>query len=461
MAYHGHTILELLDNKGRVTRRVEKDNTITNYQVGVMGRGNFHYLIPNTKIMPVNSNFFSGCFLTDGKNATDGLPVSMLSHTANITAQASNDAYTGSGNLKRGSYDSYASQELANGFQNVWTWDNSHGNGHIDSVCLTRPELAKIELKSTADALSEDTAYANEFFRNNVQVDISLSKLNVIDYENGLGYKVYYDDGKIHIEAWTLNTNNYYLLGAPLSAIKKVEDELITVSGGIVGYNGTNSCVSFTGDTIHFITFTVTSGNTTVHDYQISTSDLSTATVVNYTFLGVAFDVFPDAGIKDAIPIDATNHKLYAICNSRTKIAICDTNNTLNVQIVDNPLASYDNYQNGSCLWLPNGDFYKFNYVSWVSTDQVVGVLYFHNGTFYATKMLYKELYGCPIVAVSGNNYGTAIVMGSSGSDVAYQKMHLQTFAPYVSTVNDLSAQQEVTKTPQQTMKLTYRLTNQ
>ena len=464
MALHGHTRLELIDSRGRIVRRVEKDNTITAYQAGIMGKGNFHFLIPNDKLMPVAEKFFSGCLLTDGKNASSGLPVSMIAHTSDIIAQASNDAYTGSGNLRRGSMDGYLSQPLSNGYRFVWNWDQSHGNGHIDSVCLCRAELGKMEMKATSDALSADAAYANEFFKNNVAVDSSLSKLNIIDYENSIGYRVYHDNGKIHIEAWELNTKEYYLLGKPLSAIRKVSEYDLTPSGGVVGYNGTNSCVSFTGDTIHFITFVVTTASsistTTVHDYQIDTDDLSTVSVSDYVFQGVAFSLFPAAGLKDAIPIDDNNHKLYAICDNYSKIAICDLQNTQNVITVDNPLASVNSYQNGACLWLPNGDFYKFNYVSWVSSDVVNPILYFHNGRFYATKMLYKELYGCPITAVSGNNYGSAIVMGTSGSDVAYQKMHLQTFAPYVTTVNDLTAQQEVTKTPRFSMRLTYTLTN-
>lgn len=454
MALHGRATLELM-REGKVVHRITHNNTVTAMPQNLMREGNFNLLATKDKFMPLAEKLFGGVYLTDITNGTNGLPVSMIDHSANITAQASNDAYTGT-NLKRGIIDTTRTYPLSNGYQFCWFWDQNRGNGTINSICLTMPELAKIELRSTQSALSNEAAYANDYLADNVEIDTSLSDLNIIDYENEYGYKVWQDNGSIKLEKWSLNTKRYHLNGSALEAIAKIDEYTVTPPSGVEDYDSTRCSISYTGSKIHFITFEVTGSNTTVHDYQIATSDYS-LTVLDRTYQGVAFDSFYEP-FKDGIPVDETNHRIYAICDSNANIAICDLNDATNVTTVANPLsgiADASDY-NGACLWLPNGDFYKVPYPAWGAGDNPVTVLYYHNAKFYATKMLYKELYGSHINGLNGNNY-CSVLAKSPLMAAGYNRLHLETFAPYVTTVNDLST--AVNKTGSLTMRLTYRLT--
>lgn len=57
-----------------------------------------------------------------------------LSHQP--TAYASNDAYSGE-NIKRGSFNSYESGQITNGFRFVWDFATNQGNGQIGALALT------------------------------------------------------------------------------------------------------------------------------------------------------------------------------------------------------------------------------------------------------------------------------------------------------------------------------------
>ena len=455
MALHGKATLELLRDD-KVVHRVTHNNTVTAFPQNVMREGNFNLLAQRDKFLPLAEKLFGGVFLTDITNGTNGLPVSMIDHAANITAQASNDAYTGT-NLKRGIIDTTRTHSISNGYQFCWFWDQNRGNGTINSICLTMPELATFETRSIYTALENSASYANALLANNVQIDSSLAALDIIDYENEYGYKVWHDNGSIKLEKWSVNTKRYHLTGGALEATKKIDEQTITPPSGVEDYSANRCSISYTGSKIHFITFVVSGSNTTVHDYQIATSDYS-LTVVDRTYQNVKFDTF-DEVFKDGIPVDETNHRIYAIADSTAHIAICDLNDATNVSVVTNPLSgiSYSSYYNGPCIWLPNGDFYKVYYPSWSSSDMSVPVIYYHNGTFYATQMLYKEMYGSHMQGVHGNNYGTVLCKSPVMNDAAYRRLHLQTFAPYVTTVNDLNS--AVTKTGSLTMRLTYKLT--
>lgn len=468
MALHGRTILELLrDNK--VVHRIVEDNTITAYAQNVMNKGNFHYLAGSDKFMPLAEKLFGGVILTDIGNSTNGLPVSMIDHSANIIAQASNDGYIGT-NLKRGLLDTTRTGPIngGKGYQLCWFWDQSRGNGNISSVCLCPPELSQIETKASAAALSAESSYCNWFLANNVRVSKELAQLTIIDYEKAVGYKVYLAASVIKVDEYLLNTKAYHLNGSRLDVIRDgngdayVTTYTITPSADFLSlYDASRATVCYTGDAIYFYTFNYAQvggiWTTSLEECEISTSDFSSVEH-SYELQGTKFYDF-DYPVKDGFMLRKTlsEKTLYAYSDNMAKIVKCNLLNSTVVSEVANPLASLaDETYNGPSLLLPNGDFYKFYCPSWNAADVNQPVLWYHNDTFYATQMLYKELYGTQIMKANGNLYGTALLAGNSGDTVDYQRLHLQSLSGYVSTVNDIPT---VVKTGSLTMRVTYQLT--
>jgi len=471
MALVGHTRLELArdDNFRNIVKRVEKHNTITPYVQNAIGQGNFHYTAERGYIMPI-SQWFSGCLLTDKKNPEtlpDGTVIEpgfcgMIAYDANITAMAGGVDSQGQGgysgaNLRRGSFDTVDSGTIAGGYQYVWTWSNSQGNGIIESVGLCRNNLGKINF-------TEDEAIESA---DNFPVDDYLGYVNCtdnlydmfIDYENEKGYKVSYSNGVITVNVYDLNTKRLHLLG---SATDIIGDPTVhTISQAIDNYASTTSSMSLTSTAIHLLTWS--NGGSTINDYAISLSDW-TVTARSKTFNDVTFPRLSNnvrAWTRDGMVYieDSTNGDyVYALANECHKIVKCNLVTSLVMDIWDNPaykyvgVTTYD--QNGGGMLMPNGDWYKFGTYDGSFSDNSYAI-YFHNDKPYIVK---AKRGGSTYAASQGynpNNFGTCVRFARYNSNT----MLLSTLFGNISTVNNLS--EPIIKSPDLTMRLTYSITEQ
>lgn len=453
MALQGKAILSFYRGRTEV-KRIIKKNTITGYPDGLLNEGNFQLMSDPTKLLPINDNFFKGCVLTDVQNDPS---LMMIAGNANITAQCSNDAYSGD-NLKRGSYNSIESGIITGGYRHVFDWGTSQGNGPIASACLCRPSVGAVFLGS--DFIPSEGS-VNEILhtdsKNNL-ISEALQDCSIVDYEKEAAYKIEYTSGTITVTEYTLNTKGIHLVGGVLDVAGEGTPHAITQTVKYFTNTGTAS-VSYTGTHIHLLTFTPNSGR--LADYAIDLSDW-TCTETEHNYTGVSLMQFQIYGTsqnpilrKDAMPIIGVY--CFAISTDGTKIYKLNLlgNNDADVTAIDVPATALTTANNGGSVILPNGDWYKFPVNA---PTEYMNCLYFHNGTFYRGRYRASWVNNTYANANSFNSnvYGSIFGLGTAANH-GWPFARLDTIYPFVSTVANL--EETVTKSADLSMKLTYELT--
>ena len=454
MKYQGHARLDLLRD-GNVVHRVEHKNDVTAFVQNAIGKGNFHNLISSSNIMSIYENWFSGCLLTDN---TNNAATMLLDGGSTVVAQASNDSYSGT-NLRRGNINTADSQVITGGYKFVWEWDTARGNGTINSVCLTRPQIARMDFSTTA--VTEDVGVAIDNLTSGYYaiVDTTLCNCNVIDYETEKGYQVTYSSGKITIKEFNFSCKALHLLTPLYGAVQNGSDH--TISQTVANYAIASASVSYddTNKIIHLLTW---SGNK-LNDYAIDTADLDTCTATTHTIADVTFfntaTNYATILRRDVILID--NGFAWAMVNSGQKIVKIDLANNVVSSEYNNPIytigGAASTANNGSFMKLSNGDIYKFGNVTndTLAPGSTEPCVYFHNGIMYYAKNYNISRYQTE-VGFHSNNYGTFV--RTSGSTTANSsRAGVATCFPYVSTVCNLN--NSVTKNAGLTMRLDYSVT--
>ena len=457
MKYQGHARLDLLRD-GKVVHREEHKNDVTAFVQNAIGKGNFHNLISSNNIMSIFGNWFGGCLLTDNTNDATTM---LLDGGSTVVAQASNDSYSGT-NLRRGNVNTADSQVITGGYKFVWEWDTTRGNGTINSVCLTRPQIARMDFSTTA--VTEDVGVAIDNLTNGyfAAVDTTICNCNVIDYETEKGYQVTYSSGKITIKEFNFSCKALHLLTPLYGAVQNGSDH--TISRTVANYAIASASVSYddTNKVLHLLTW---SGNK-LNDYAINTANLdactaTTHTIADVTFFNTVATVNTTILRRDVILID--NGYAWAMVNSGQKIVKIDLTNNVVSSEYNNPIytvggsASTDN--NGSFMKLTNGDIYKFGNVRNVDSPAggIEPCVYYHNGIMFYAKNYNISRYQSE-VGFHSNNYGTFVrTAGSSTSVNTFYRAGVATCFPYVSTICNLN--NSVTKNAGLTMRLDYSVT--
>lgn len=478
MAFHGHTKLELFDAKsGHILKRIEKDNTITPFVPRAITNGDFHAMMDRTKILPIAQNWFGGCILTNKANPTTGDDFGLIAGDADVIAMAGNDAYTGT-NHRRGSADFSTGKtgEIENGYRFVWNWAENYGNGHIESVCLTRPALGKVHFLESGNFDYEDdqtlpVTYANEqLSAAPLSMTDDLLGVNIIDYEREIGYSVDYEgddtEGNIIVKVYALNTKWLHITGASLDVRHQIgSTHVIAVSGGVKNFNYFNAFVMYVGNYIHLITFKNSSGNGIVNDYIIDPTNYSDLYArYSRTYSGVEFADYSGSStvnstlVKDGMWIEYENGTPYmyavATVDSTTKIVRCNLTSDADVsEVTDDPITT--DY-NGSWIGLPNGDRYKV-----ARGREISNALYWHNGKWYKTNIDKHLVQGNYLQGIhSGDTYGINLFKAKNvWVQAEYKTLSLDAMFPWVSTVNNLNSSDAVDKNITMTMTLTYEIT--
>lgn len=457
MKYQGHARLDLLRD-GNVVHRVEHKNDVTAFVQNAIGKGNFHNLIASNNIMSIFENWFSGCLLTDNTNDAATM---LIDGGSTVVAQASNDAYSGT-NLRRGNINTADSQVITGGYKFVWEWDTTRGNGTINSVCLTRPQIARMDFSTTA--VTEDVGVCIDNLTSGYYVtpDTTLCNCNVIDYETEKGYQVSYSSGTITIKEFNFSCKTLHLLTPLYRAVQNGSDH--SISRTVANYAIASASVSYddTNKVIHLLTW---SGNK-LNDYSINTANLDTCTatthtIADVTFLNTGTDNNTTVLRRDVILVD--NGYAWAMVNSGQKIVKIDLANNVVSAEYGNPIYTIDGsasaINNGSFMKLSNGDIYKFGVVtSGGASDGITEpCVYYHNGIMYYAKSYNISRFRTE-VGFHSNNYGTFLrTTSSTSANTAFYRAGVATCFPYVSTVCNLN--NSVTKNAGLTMRLDYSVT--
>lgn len=476
--YEGRLVLDL-SRKGKIYKRVEQKNTVTTLVQDTFLDGNFGYLLGRDKATV--EDWFDGCVLTDKANNAS---LSMIAHDSEVTAQAGNDTYTGL-NYKRGSFiplDSGTFTDPTLGFRKVWKWDNSYGNGKINSVCLAPHETAIFDYQFGALPIdgnppNKPLGYSGPL--NYDTFDTSISHLTVIDYNTGKGYYITLNSARteLYIDEFEVSCSRVRILGDPDHVARKIGSYTIAISPALpapTGFGDFYITIAYTGDAIHLISFeNYTDGveKVRIKDYKILTSDLTafvnptpTPLVYSDVWLYPFASTTDPAGnytfFKDGFIYNDTDRYLWALgreggSSGVSKFLRFDLDST-NINSYDLSFAppirsgSDNGYENnfGSIL-LDNGDFYKFyQYGGSLPTKYAY---YYHNDKVYAvapsTRIPNSSVWNRSINGGKGT-----IITSFFGSGVQY--FQLDNYYPYVSTVANLS--EEVNKTADFDMTLQY-----
>lgn len=435
MNLHGHARLDLLRD-GKTVHRVEKHNTITPWIANAIGRGNFHDQISPSKIMPIKQ-WFEGCLLTDVPNDPE---LMMIAGNANITAQASNDAYSGS-NQKRGTFNTTESGNIENGYRFIWDWATNQGNGDIASACLTRASIGAAEI---SEASTDPSALVNEFIVQRATVPSIFPSFNLIDYENERAYIISYSNSVITISEYGISSKSLHLFDEGENTLIASHTFEQTV------WNFSNDWCSLSqddGGKLHLFTWS----GSRIDDYAFDL-DNDTCTATTHTYSGVSFSQGVGIGCNTILK---DGDYIYALSNNWTKIAKCNLSNDADATLIDMPIGLGSNQQNGTWIKLANGDFYLLC-GEWNAQGNR-NALYFHNGKVYNTLVYYDFGYSggwTHTGRYSLSKYGTLLYWSQRADNPL---IHINALFPYVSTVANLDA--SVRKTADLTMKLSYEIT--
>ena len=442
-----------LYRKGVEVKRVEKKNNLTGYLDGLFNEGNFHYMTDRDKLMSINDNFFKGCLMTDKVNDAR---IPMIAGDTNITAQASNDAYSGV-NLKRGSYSSTESGVITGGYRNVFNFSTSQGNGTIASVCLCRPSVGAVYLGE--DFIPEESQVNEILHETNYNSLLSeeLQDCSIIDYDKQVGYKIVYADSVITVTEYPLNTKDFYITGGIFDVAG--DGTVHTINQTVKYFTNTGTAsVSYTGSAIHLITFVPNSG--TLADYAIDTTNWTcTETEHSYNTVSLMQISIYNAQNnpilrKDVMPI--IGNYIYALKSDGTKIYKLSMTTDADFDEIAVPSTALTNTYNGGSVILPNGDWYKFP-VHAEGSDGMTNCLYYHNDKYYRGRYQAKWVNATYGNANSFNysGYGTILCIGTAANRLPF--IRLDTLFPMVTTVANLD--EAVIKSADLTMKLTYEIT--
>ena len=469
MALQGKLQLDFARN-GKVVNRVTKKNTYTGYADDLMCEGNYGMFIPRDKLLPVKQ-FFEGCILTDHVNDASG---NMIHHNSNITACAGSDTDFSGLNPKRGRFSALESGVISSpndykGYRFVWNWDTAYGNGSIASVCLTRSKLAIAEYTNTS-TIPDAGVEINEVMYDGGGLGSTfkyLGGMHIIDYEREVGYKIRYASNTITIEEYQLSCKNLHLLTRP--ALSSTSDayhpEYVgthTIAQTVANYTDYTSSYSYTGDKIYIITWsgsTINAYPIDISDWTIDPDDIVTKTFGSVTFMENYNTQSNPYGHKDIVLLDGNYAWCMATVGGVGKMIKIDLLGTSPAVVEKTLPISVSNRNNGCCVKMPNGDFYKF-----ASTGIIIDgnnkrpCLYYHNGEFYLAKDVFpnKADYGNVLGSVNGNLYGTALFC-AYGHYFDTGTFAIHSLHGFVSTIANLDTVE--TKRPDLTMKLTYEIT--
>ncbi|MBQ8195295.1 MAG: hypothetical protein IJZ47_07990 [Oscillospiraceae bacterium] len=140
MALKGQTKIQLFNAKtGELEQEVNETNMVTNAITNALNLPmDFYSAIPFATIVdqvaPIQTEGMAGVLVLD-KNIKEDVNITSLPNDVNIVGNAG-EVYSGT-NTSRGTYNSNESKALSNGYRHVWDFASDRANGDISCVCLT------------------------------------------------------------------------------------------------------------------------------------------------------------------------------------------------------------------------------------------------------------------------------------------------------------------------------------
>lgn len=142
---HGHTKIELKNEKTGDIQVVEKDNMITNALSNLFNEIN-HILGPeyyNSILLPLYQKGLAGIVLFEN-TIEENINTIISPHATNNVIGYANDTVNSGTNTQQGSINLVESQKLSNGYKFVYDFTTSQANGQISTICLTNKDYYSV-----------------------------------------------------------------------------------------------------------------------------------------------------------------------------------------------------------------------------------------------------------------------------------------------------------------------------
>lgn len=214
MPMKGHLRLELEDIRDGKKIVTESDNLVTNALQSIFDH-NYAGLARFNSLMPMKS-LYSGVFAFQNQQTENANNWQLENDISNPLVAHAGTLANNTGSTLRGSPVSNEWIETDNSIQMVWMWDNTQGNGHIESCSLVPATLGNMGTKPFNDEFSPMSAFGND------QTNIDTwNEARSIQYPMSIS-----DDGKTSRSVWIDGTtfkeyearHDYFAFGIMRSA---------------------------------------------------------------------------------------------------------------------------------------------------------------------------------------------------------------------------------------------------
>lgn len=160
MPMKGHLRLELEDIRDGKKIVTESDNLVTSALQSIFDH-NYAGLARFDSLMPMKS-LYSGVFAFQNQQTENANNWQLENDLVNPLIAHAGTLANNTGSTLRGSPVSNEWIETDNSIQMVWMWDNTQGNGHIESCSLVPANLGNMGTKPFNDEFSPMSAFGND-----------------------------------------------------------------------------------------------------------------------------------------------------------------------------------------------------------------------------------------------------------------------------------------------------------
>lgn len=443
---HGHTKIELKNEKTGEVQVVEKDNMITNalqYFLEDLNKSQSLFELSRTQL-PMYDRCLGGIILMSEAQTEDADNVSIPPFDK-IVGYASNDTNTGT-DTKRGSKNLTESKLLENGYQYVWDFTTSQGNGEIASLGLTH---------YLAGANPKHIGSISDTLGNSISINTSD---NIATYINNFGVDLNIETGIVTcvetLSANSLKITKYKLpiYNAPLSLIDTINSpRLLSESTITLSTNINANLVWKESDDNYYYGINITSYKS-IEIYRINKTDFQVDT---------SFHITKTVSYELGFNLSKSNpnfRKYIAIYNNYIYIIYGYTYNCvkLNLEDVNDIIENNTLNLNSTASVIIFNDLIHFglryidlNLTTWWNRKNATTAAqwgnFFNGERDYSTEVFVK---------LNKAGVGYTIVVSTS-----YIYMYFGAVYDYLATINNLDT--PVVKTSEQSMKITYTITEE
>lgn len=439
----GKAKIELTDVRTGKKKTVEHKNMITNAIGQILSVRVGDAVCSTSNFMPLYSKGLGGLLL---------FPKSLDENSNNIIAPLDNepigyasDDVNSTTNTRRGSRNLTESLEVVGGFQFVWDFASSQGNGTISALSLTHVDGGKNYINSVTTNTT-GFQYLSRAGHSNPETNASspVHAAVELDYDNSCIYSIYYESSRSSLVV----VKSYF----PFSKIIGVKN---SARGGVIleTHNINSSLFTNTqgrffdgkdGYWYGFATSGNSSGSAVVSWIKISKSDYSFTEgtwTLTETYLTSSGNTTISDGASGLGAVVYMNGKLYALNYTKNGIYIIDFETPTSIEYV--PFGA--NVAGAKNFLHSYGGYIISRNVRFNPATKEVTVSSSYSSSTIDSNLYYNQ----PSEFFTVGN----VVIGISAPAVS---LFFRT--PYLGTICNLDT--PVTKTPAETMKITYTLTD-